>query len=191
MRYLALFFSISLAVQCKKSPVLVEEPPISVVPYQKGKTTGFLNGDSYLGDTYCNVIGQGVNRRLVISIRTYSDNIDYFKKNEFTFSNVPYAEGQYLSEIFIGGNPGDSLRIQCNFYLLYQDGHALGPLYGQDSLFTKPSITIDSINTVSKTIHGVINAHLRKVPYLAHLDPAAPDSMHFVNCAFQVIVDEK
>jgi hypothetical protein len=191
MKYLLFLSFCSLFIQCKKEKNVIEEPIPVFTPYLKGKMTGFLNGKTYLGDMYCSAYGYGDNKRLIIDVATYSDNINYFPNSSFVFGNVPFKKGKYYSEIILGGNLTDSLEVRCNYHILYEAGHVLGPLYGQDSLYENPSITIDSINTGNKTVYGVINAHLRKVPHFADLDPSAPDSMNFVNCSFQVIVDEK
>jgi hypothetical protein len=176
MRFLTLLLCAFLLFQCKKEADPVPADP-KFVPFQKGKTVGTLNEQTYTGDTYCISFGSPNNRKLTLRVSTYEDTTNYDNSSELSFTSVPFKKGTYTT--------GDS--IHCNLSTV-RGGDVIEAVYEPDSLYTTPSISIDSISPSGNEVFGTFNAHLRRRFYFY---TSSPDSMNFVNCSFRVIVDQK
>ena len=175
MKFLTLLLCAFLLFQCKKEADPVPADP-KFIPFQKGKTIGTLNEQTYIGDTYCTSFGATNNRKLQFTVGTYADTINYSLRGELSFNAVPFKTGTYTI--------GDSIHCQLSMVR----GDVIEAVYEPDSLYTTPSISIDSISPSGNEVFGTFNAHLRRQ---FHFDPTAADSMNFVNCSFRVLVDQR
>lgn len=175
MKFLTLLLCAFLLFQCKKEADPVPADP-KFIPFQKGKTVGVLNDQTYTGDTYCISFGTPNNRKLGFVVWSDANSIDYTLKGDLSFNSVPFKIGTYTT--------GDS--IHCDLSMVR--GDVIEAVYEPDSLYTTPSISIDSISPSGNEVFGTFNAHLRRRFYFY---TSSPDSMNFVNCSFRVIVDQK